>query len=57
MEPLTASIFTYEFKNPDIYNLSPEDKNLLNTIYEYLKDNTQVTQKNSKSSFQNFKLV
>ena len=49
---LPPQFFTYEFKNSDINNLSPEDKNLLNTIYEYLKDNTQVTQKNSKSSFQ-----
>jgi hypothetical protein len=49
---LPPQFFTYEFKNSDVYNLSPEDKNLLNTIYEYLKDNTQVTQKNAKSSFQ-----
>ncbi len=49
---LPPQFFTYVFKNPDVTNLSPEDKNLLNTIYEYLKDNTLVTQKNAKSSFQ-----
>jgi hypothetical protein len=49
---LPPQFFTYRFNNPDLNSLSPEDKNLLNTIYSYLKDNTVVTQSNSKSSFQ-----
>lgn len=49
---LPPQFFTYQFKNSDLNALTPEDKNLLNTIYLYLKDNTIVTQNNSKSSFQ-----
>lgn len=49
---LPPQFFTYRFNNPNLNTLSPEDKNLLNTIYVYLKDNTVVTQSNSKSSFQ-----
>ncbi len=49
---LPPQFFTYQFKNSNLNTLSAEDKNLLNTIYMYLKDNTVVKQNNSKSSFQ-----
>jgi hypothetical protein len=49
---LPPQFFTYQFKNTNLSALSAEDKNLLNTIYMYLKDNTIVKQNNSKSSFQ-----
>jgi hypothetical protein len=49
---LPPQFFTHRFKNPNLNTLSPEDKNLLNTIYGYLSDNTVITQSNSKSTFQ-----
>jgi hypothetical protein len=47
-----ADFYNYRFVNTDINNLSVEDRNILDALYDFLKGQTVIANDNPKSTFQ-----